>query len=113
MGIEPTRPAPPELDIGQPHRTRAIARALTIPERIGGGFDRSRCRQAFLQHGDAGGVAADRDHVDFACAIFGEKQFAVGGAHAVRPLNGLVHPDVHRFAGVAAGVSDLPKPRRL
>ena len=74
---------------------RAIARALTVPERIAGRLDRRGRGQTFLQHSNVGRVAADRDHIDFARGIFGEKQLAVGGAHAVRPLDGLVHPDVH------------------
>jgi hypothetical protein len=57
----------------QRHRVRTIGRTLTVPERIASRFDRGRRREAFLQHGDAGGVAADRDHVNFARPIFGQK----------------------------------------
>jgi hypothetical protein len=57
-----------------------------------------------LQHRDSRGVAGHLHHVDLAGTIFGEKKFAVGGAHAVRPLDRLVQPDIYRFAGLAAGV---------
>src|ERR1700734_509647 len=83
---------------------RTIARAFTVPERIASRLNRSGRRQAFQQHGDVGGVAADRDHIDSARAIFGEKQFAIRGAHTVWPLDRLVHPDVDGFARLAAGV---------
>src|SRR6202789_1879732 len=82
----------------------AIGRALAVPECVAGRFDRRGGGKSFLQYLDTRGVAAHRHHVDLTGGIFGEEQFAVGGAHAVRSLDRLVQPDVDRLAGLAAGV---------
>jgi hypothetical protein len=58
----------PSKLFGQRHRMRAITHALPGPQRISGGFDRGGRGQAFLQHGDVGGVAAHCDQFDSARA---------------------------------------------
>ena len=55
--------------------------------------------------GDDGGlIAVDGDHAGAAVPVLGQIEFAVGGAHAVRSLDRLVGPDLHRRAGLAGRV---------
>ncbi len=62
------------------------------------------CDQPGLHHPHAGAVAADGEFVHLAAAVLGDIELAIGGAHAVRRFQHHRHLDLHRRAGLAAGI---------
>src|ERR1700733_594808 len=93
------------LDLfGHGDRDNLAAGTLGDPEGITSRFHSSWCFEPFLEYGHAGLVSVDGDGGDFAAAVFGDDEVAIGGAHAVRPLDQLVHPDIFRLPRLSGGV---------
>src|SRR3954447_17929427 len=71
--------------------------------------DRAACRlkrrgriETLLYYSNAGLVAVDGDNRNLAAAILCDDQLSVCGAHPIRTLHRLVHPDIDRLPGFAS-----------
>jgi hypothetical protein len=78
--------------------------AFGDPDRVARGLDCGWCFETFFDYVDAGFIAIDSNHGNFAAAILCNEQLAIGGAHAVRPFYGLIHPDIDRVSGLAGRI---------
>src|SRR5580698_10904144 len=78
--------------------------ALGKPDRIAGRLNSGGCLEPILEHRNARLISVNGNGRDDAAAVFGHEELAIRCAHAIRPLDRLVHPDVNRCPRLSGGV---------
>src|ERR1700684_2711908 len=80
---------------------RPVGATVPDPQRVACRLDGSGLLEALPPCGDGGLIAIDGDHAGAAVMVLRQEQLAMGGAHAVRPLDRAIRPDLLRRAGLA------------